>query len=141
MCYIITDGTRYISNLGGIHSVYTLEEATKFEAWKAANVFKAIPNYLKEYGLEIKPIKSDSKPHDANTKQNRHIEKFFKSWNELNNNMMAYQCVANGIEYKGIYDPQVQKYWKGLKLHEKKIVFDKYGVNSEIELFELLDVN
>lgn len=72
--------------------------------------------------------------------QKNHIERFFVSWNKLNDGKTAFECEKLGVDYKGTHDSQVQVYWKALKSHERLIIAQKYGVKSEQELIELLSV-
>lgn len=75
-----------------------------------------------------------------NNKQKSHIDKFFSSWNKLNNWKSAFECEKEGIEYIGINHPQVQAYWKSLKLHERLEVAKTYGLDTEKEVLDLFKI-
>jgi len=61
MCYIITDGERYINSTGGQHVVSNLNQATKFKMDKANNVLQCIPKILKKYNWKIEYASVENK--------------------------------------------------------------------------------
>lgn len=75
-----------------------------------------------------------------NSKQKNHVDRFFLSWNKLNDNKSAFECEKEGSVYKGINHPQVQIYWRSLKSHERLEIAKIYGLNSEKDVLNLFTI-
>jgi hypothetical protein len=125
MCYIITDGTQYISTKNGIHSVQNIKQATDMTLLKASNILKTIPKTLSQIAdWSILPLPEKSENTSNNDSNFRYDVEY-----------MDLDTVIDSIKQLSTQAEKLTKYNKSINSHLAE-------VNLEIEdMYHYIEFN
>lgn len=130
--YVITNGKQFINTNSGIHEVNAFDKASILTYWKAEGVYNSIPKKNRQLwrvvDIPVSMFMKEKSEAIIDSNDERRINRFFESWDKLGAESNAVIPFNNEI---------IQKYWKALKVRNRKIIIESFGCRN-IEEFKKL---